>query len=150
MKTKIKRGRNHHIVETIVTDGEGTILDKQVTHTSTTFTAKVESERFFFIYTAFITMLKDSKDQPSRTALAVFAHLLERYHPSGIAIVKDQKEYIANQLGITVRYVDKCLKELVTCNLLIKKGRSSYTINPLYVYQGRSDERKNIIEVTFK
>lgn len=135
----------------IIVDQEtGEVLDVQTTETTKTFTAKVSSERFFFLYSSFITLLGNSKDQPSRTALAVFGNLLEHYHPSGIGIVKKHKEEIATKLGISIRYVEKCIKELVDCSLLIRKGQSFYMINPLFIFQGTSDERKNIIEVTFK
>jgi hypothetical protein len=128
---------------TTIDSDTGEVLDVQTTESIKIITGKVETEKFWFVYTSLITLLQG--DKPTRTAISVFATLLGRYGSSTIGITKSLKEEIATIVSTSLKSVERCLSELTECNMIIRSGRATYTINPTYAFIGNTQSRKELI-----
>jgi hypothetical protein len=126
-----------------VDSNTGEVIDIQTTETTKIINSKVESEKFWFIYSALLAVLKG--DEPTRTAISVFAVILENYGSSTIGITKGVKEDIAKVANTSVKSVERCLGELTNCKMLIHTSRATYTVNPEYSFFGNSTARKELI-----
>lgn len=131
-------------IKTTIVDSEtGEVLDIQTTESVKIITGKVESDKFWFVYSSLITLLQGNK--PTRTAISVFAVLLGKYGSSTIGITKSMKNEIAETVQTSLKSVERCISELLDCKMIIRSGRATYTINPTYAFIGNSQIRKELI-----
>lgn len=121
----------------------GEVLNVETSSTVKTITSKIKTDKFWFIYSSLITLLKG--DNPTRTAISIFAIILGRYGSTEVGITKHIKQEIALNVDISLKSVERCIAELVDCKLLIHTGRSTYLVNPEYAYIGNSNSRKELI-----
>ena len=70
-----------------------------------------------------------------------------------VVIVKPFKDEWAKELGIGLQAINNIISGLVKKNLLIKKDRSVYYLNPKYFFKGFSKDRvkaiKTVLSYTF-
>lgn len=64
-----------------------------------------------------------------------------------MAILKDDKERWAEEIGCSFRTIDNCLSALVKKKLLFSNSRGKYTLNPEYYFKGSSADRRKILNL---
>lgn len=67
-----------------------------------------------------------------------------------IILIKSVKETIAKEAGISYSRLNNLLPLLVQKELLIKKDRSIYILNPTYFFKGYVKDRFNVIKTIFE
>lgn len=70
-----------------------------------------------------------------------------------MAILKDDKEKWADEIGCSLRTIDNCLSALIKKKLLLSGGsRGKYMLNPEYYFKGSSADRRKILnlQVTYE
>jgi hypothetical protein len=144
-----EKTKGHRLTQQVIDKDTGELIDEQnyiIDEEETkTFKKTVKKEQFYFIYADLLQALKDTK-RTTRTALAVFACIVQRYNYSeGIGLVKGVKDSIAEELNLSLKTINRCIKELVDDKYLIRKSQSFYFINPKYVFKGSIENRKKII-----
>lgn len=64
-----------------------------------------------------------------------------------IAILKDDKERWAEELGVGLRTIDNAVSALVEKDLLLREGRGKYKLNPKYYFKGSNTDRMKILKL---
>lgn len=65
-----------------------------------------------------------------------------------MAILKDDKQKWADEIGCSLRTIDNCLSALIKKKLLLSGGsRGKYMLNPEYYFKGSSNDRKRILNL---
>lgn len=64
---------------------------------------------------------------------------------NSIVVIKTFKEQWANELGCTLQTVNNTLSSLLKKDLIIKKERMIYYLNPKYFFKGFINDRKKVM-----
>jgi hypothetical protein len=147
--TKLKTAS---VQTTYIVDKEtGEILDEQIKRH--TYIAE-SKEQFYIGYIGMLPIIRDLSGQATK----VYAYLLQFEQPGKpIGIIGGIKDEIRKAIGSASagnQVIDRCLKELVEANLLIKgDSRGVYYLNPRYAFKGSTKERdkslKAMIELVY-
>ncbi len=139
----IKKIREKTLVDTISGEVLSTTsdIDVQSIIKSTT------TEQFFFIYAQILSILY-GKNLSTPTP-KVFWWILEKFQgiTTDFSITKMLKEECIRKIGVCMRTVDAALKELSDEELLIKKGRATFMINPKFVWKGNIRDRQKYLSI---
>lgn len=120
----------------------GEILSEETTQLS--YVANTR-EDFFLVYVRIISAFYNLNGRDIKT----FAFILENFDTAGMfGIPKAIKEELCSRTGIkSAASVDQSLLILVRVGLLIKIGRGTYQVNPIYVFKGSTSRRKAVIQL---
>jgi len=102
--------------------------------------------KFIQVYLEDISIIMDLKDASS---IKVLLNLCKycTYNTNEIIIVKALKERIAENTGIKLQTVSNIISNLVKKDILIKRARSIYFLNPFYFFKGRDFNRQKLIRL---
>lgn len=109
-------------------------------------------DEYIKIYLDDILYLLNNKKDKNINARVLF-HIYKRaeYGTQNVYLIKEIKDEIANELEVTIKAVEKVIREFVELGLLIHKGNARscfYTLNPKYSFKGEETDRKKAIKLT--
>lgn len=103
-------------------------------------------EEFWFMYASFVSLMV-SKDVNSLASVKIFYWILKEYPGvyneipmTGVVIERMSKE-----LGYSKGSIKNTIPILVELELLIKKGRGLFVVNPEYVFKGYMKDRNQLL-----
>ncbi len=115
--------------ETLVNNDTGEVIIER--HSKTSFVPKEPD--FVKLYLSHISYLHGV---PAGVKDIFYILLLKMNYDNEIHVYKEFKERIANELNISIGYIEKTLKSLLEKDILKKKARSLYLVNPNIIARG--------------
>lgn len=104
----------------------------------------VDDERFMLVYVSFWDVITQSN--LSKSDLELFAHLVSQYAKGTLfTITSDIKKIVADKSNKSLTSYNNSTRKLLEANFILKEGKQSYIINPVYAYEGSSKNRKRLV-----
>lgn len=128
--------------ETIVTDSQtGEILQSTK---ELGIVRVVAADEFIKVYLSDISGIIGIGSGKDRDILACFFQIAG-YGTNEFFAVKSVKEKIATALNTTLGNIDNAIKKFCSKNILIRKDRSVYILNPKYFFKGEDIKRNEVL-----
>lgn len=147
MTLKSKTSSLHILEKEIIqkdpTTGEETLVRQE-------FVRKVSRDNFIQTY---IEGIKSMLELTSKTDIRVLIALWGRaeWSTNRLVLIKSVKEEIASELGYkNYKVIDNSIQSLLKKKILIKKGRSSYYLDPNLFFRGTTQDRIKAVEIVYK
>lgn len=96
-------------------------------------------------------LLNNKKDKNINASVLFHIYKRAEYGTQNVYLIKEVKEEIASDLGVTIKAVEKVIREFVELGLLIHKGNTRscfYMLNPKYSFKGEEADRKKAVKLT--
>lgn len=141
--------------KTIVDTQTGEIVSQVVESEKQVFaTRKVKNqEEFIMVYLQDLSSFLRIDNATQIKLLALIWRDIAYVNPKSnegnvMAILKDDKQKWADEIGCSLRTIDNCLAILVKKKLLLSGGsRGKYMLNPNYYFKGSTNDRKRILNL---
>ena len=132
---------------TIVDSLTGEVIQELTEQSIQKINKKVSKEQFFMLYADILQILYGKT--LNNSSPKVFWYLLDKYQGlySDFALSKTIKDKMSEILNVTERTIYTSINELVASNLLIKTGRSTFKVNPEFVWKGSLEERGKLLQL---
>jgi len=109
---------------------------------------RVEKDKFMMVYLESMgSILKINSPIEYKVLLTLWE--MSEFESNRIILVKSIKKEIANNLGYVFKTVENAISRLLKKNLLVKRERSIYYLNPKYFFKGSEIARAKAIKVIF-
>ena len=144
-KLKLESG----IINRQVDYSTGEILEENLINAFHRLTNNKDS--FMLIYSKLLSILTDYDG--TLADIKVYSHLLSNSNTTKpFSVNKTIKEIICESTGLSLISVDKALSSLTQNRngyspLLLKVGRGTYQINPMYAFKGSSTDRNATLKI---
>jgi len=104
---------------------------------------KVTKETFLQVYLDdFHSLMKIKEGNEYKLVLWIGKNM--NFDNNEIILVKEIKNRIASEIGCNIRTIDNSILSLVSKGILIKSGRSVFTLNPNLFFKGSIDKRNKL------
>lgn len=127
--------------KTIIDSSTGEVLEQTVE-----LTQRVSQDKFIQVYLEDLSGLLKLENVIQMQVLALIwkycSYTNEMDQWNKIIILKDTKELWAQQLGCSIRNIERALMGLCNKDLITLTARATYILNPKYFFKGTSNMRK--------
>lgn len=149
---------NTQLEERTVIDKEtGEVLDSQIiSNKQLNLTRKVKDyNEFIMVYLKDISSFLKIDNATQIKVLALIWRDISYNNPelnegNTMAILKDDKERWANEIGCNTRTIDNALSALVKKQILLSVCKGKYKLNPKYYFKGSNSDRTKILNINVK
>jgi len=110
---------------------------------------KVTSAEFMQVYLEDHSgLMKISSGNEIKVLVTLWS--LSQFDTNQVILIKPIKEQIAQKIGISYNTLRNIISELSKKNLLVKKDRSMYYLNPKYFFKGYVENRPKVIKMVLE
>lgn len=132
----------------IVSNNTETLIDKETGEVLSMNTKQVklllDKTKFALVYTTMWDALIGA--DLSKSDIELFSYLVSNYGDGTIFTINSYiKEEISKKSGKKVSSYNNSTRKLLSKELILRKSKKNYIINPVYAFQGSSNTRKKIV-----
>lgn len=109
------------------------------------FIKRVNSEEFIRVYLEDISgFLKISSGIEFKVLIVLWKE--SKWNNTSMVLDKIEKQKLADLIGIKLQSVSDTLTRLVKKDILLKRGRMRYLLNPVYFFKGDEKSREEVLK----